>query len=205
MPSTDPRIDAYIGKAEPFAKPILQHIRKIVHTVCPDVEEKMKWSFPHFDYKGQMMCSMASFKNHCAFTFWKAALMKDPKHIFITEGETAMGQLGRITSIKDLPTDSVLKSYIKEAMVLNDKGVKWPTGKKTTTEKKLVIPDYFEKRLAKNKKAKATFEKLPPSHKKEYMEWITEAKTEPTREKRISTTLEWLAEGKSRNWRYEKK
>ncbi|MBK7109862.1 MAG: YdeI/OmpD-associated family protein [Bacteroidetes bacterium] len=204
MPTTNPLIDAYIDKAEEFAKPVLNHLRKLVHTACPDVEEKIKWGFPNFIYKKEILCSMAAFKNHCAFTFWKAALMKDNKKIFEISGKTAMGHFGKITALKDLPSDAIIKSYIKEAMALNDADVKLPKTKKVIAETKLIIPEYFQKRLNKNKIAKATFEKMPPSHKKEYLQWITEAKTETTREKRISTTLEWLAEGKSRNWRYEK-
>ena len=115
-----------------------------------------------------------------------------------------MGHFGKITSLQDLPSDAIIKSYIKEAMALNDADVKLPKSKKVIAETKLIIPEYFQKRLNKNKIAKATFEKMPPSHKKEYLQWIPEAKTETTREKRISTTLEWLEEGKSRNWRYEK-
>ncbi|MBK6731845.1 MAG: YdeI/OmpD-associated family protein [Bacteroidetes bacterium] len=204
MPTTNPLIDAYIDKAEEFAKPVLNHLRKLVHTACPDVEEKIKWGFPNFIYKKEILCSMAAFKNHCAFTFWKAALMKDNKKILEISGKTAMGHFGKITSLQDLPSDAIIKSYIKEAMALNDADVKLPKTKKVIAETKLIIPEYFQKRLNKNKIAKATFEKMPPSHKKESLEWITEAKTETTREKRISTTLEWLEEGKSRNWRYEK-
>lgn len=204
MSATNPRIDAYIAKAEPFAQPILQHIRKVVHAACPQVEEKIKWSFPHFDYKGKMMCSMAAFKAHCAFTFWNAAQMQDDKKIFIRVGETAMGQLGRITSIKDLPSDTIFKAYIKEAMQINDAGIVVPRSSKPTVKTDIEIPDYFQKTLNGNKAAKATFEKMPPSHKKEYVEWITGARTETTRQKRISTALEWLADGKSRNWQYNK-
>lgn len=204
MPTINPLIDEYISKAEEFAKPVLLHLRKLIHSACPDVEEKIKWGFPNFEYKQQILCSMAAFKNHCAFTFWKAALMEDSNKIFVISGNTSMGHFGKITSLKDLPSDAIIKSYIKEAMALNDAGIKLPKTKKVVAETTLTIPEYFQKRLNKNKTAKATFEKMPPSHKKEYLEWITEAKTETTREKRISTTLEWLAEGKSRNWRYEK-
>lgn len=204
MPTTNPLIDTYIDKAEEFAKPILLHLRKLIHSACPEVEEKMKWGFPNFMYKQEMLCSMAAFKNHCAFTFWKAALMKDNKKIFEIRGKTAMGHFGKITALKDLPSNAIIKSYLKEAMALNDAGIKLSKTKKGVAETQVIIPEYFQKQLNKNKTAKATFEKMPPSHKKEYLEWITEAKTEITREKRISTTLEWLSEGKSRNQRYEK-
>lgn len=207
MIKKDKAIDAYIAKSADFAKPILLHIRELVHKACPDVEEKMKWSFPHFDYKGEMMCSMAAFKQHMSFGFWKAALMKDPVLVETAKSEVAMGHLGRITSLKDLPPDKKLIAWIKEAMQLTDKGIKLPAKPKPTEKdkKELVVPDYFVKALAKNKKAKQVFENFAYSHKKEYLQWITEAKTEETRSKRMETALEWIAEGKGRNWKYMKK
>lgn len=198
-------VDAYIAKSADFAKPILLHIRALVHKTCPDVEEKMKWSFPHFDHKGEMMCSMAAFKQHAVFGFWKAALMKDPVLIENARSETAMGHLGKLTSLKDLPPDKKMMAWIKEAMQLTDKGVKLPARLKITEKKELVVPDYFSKALNKNKAAKKTFENFAYSHKKEYLLWITEAKTEVTRDKRMATALEWMAEGKGMHWRYQKK
>ncbi len=198
MGTTDPFVDAYIDKANDFAKPILKHIRKVVHETCPDFVESKKWSFPHFGYKGEMMCSMAAFKEHCAFNFWKQSLLD--KTAF-PEEKTAMGSFGRITSLEDLPSEKTLKKLIKDAMKLNDAGIKV---KKTVAPKKdLVVPDVLLEALAKNEKAAATFEKFPYSCRKEYIEWITDAKTEPTRDKRLATTIEWLAEGKRRNWKYE--
>jgi uncharacterized protein YdeI (YjbR/CyaY-like superfamily) len=205
MAKKEKAVDAYITKSADFAKPILNHIRELVHKTCPDVEEKMKWSFPHFDYKGEMMCSMAAFKQHAVFGFWKAALMKDPVLVENARSETAMGHLGRLTNLKDLPSDKKMTAWIKEAMQLTDKGIKLPAKPKTTDKKELVVPDYFEKALSKNKKAKHTFENFAYSHKKEYLEWITEAKTEETRNKRIASAVEMMAEGKSRNWKYAKK
>lgn len=206
--STDDRIDAYIERREEFAKPVLRHIRKIVHKACPQTEETIKWGFPHFDYKGEMLCSMASFKQHCAFTFRKASLMKKNKALELTE-RSAMGHLGKIKSLKDLPPDKELISMIKEAMDLNDKGIKIkkaPVAQKSGI-KEISIPGYFSEILNKNKNknAKETFYAFSPSHKREYMEWITGAKTEATRDKRIAKALEWLSEGKSRNWKYIKK
>ena len=195
-------IDTYIDKSAAFAKPILNHIRELVHKTCPDVEEKMKWSFPHFDYKGEMMCSMAAFKEHAAFGFWKAPLMKDPVLAEMAKSEVAMGHLGRITSLKDLPSDKKIVAWIKEAMALNDKGIKLPAKVKPAASKELEVPDYFIKALSKNKKAKQTFDGFSYSNKKEYVMWITEAKTEDTRNKRMATSIEWLAEGKIRNWKY---
>jgi uncharacterized protein YdeI (YjbR/CyaY-like superfamily) len=197
MPTVDPRVDAYIEKSADFAKPILTHIRKLVHKACPDITETMKWSFPHFDHKGTV-CSMASFKQHLAFGFWKQALLE--QDAFPAE-KTAMGSFGRVTSLKDLPSDKVMISLIKQAVELNEKGIK--VQKKPTVKKELTVPDDLTKALAKNKAAKTAFEKFSPSHKREYVMWIEEAKTEPTRNKRLATTVEWLSEGKGRNWKYE--
>jgi uncharacterized protein YdeI (YjbR/CyaY-like superfamily) len=206
MPAYDPRIDAYIDKSAPFAQPILTHLRELVHKACPDVEETMKWSMPHFDYKG-VMCSMASFKQHCSFSFWKAFLLKDPKG-FIKEraaqGGEGMGHLGRITSLKDLPPDKGLIDLIKQAKKINDDGLKLPP-KEKKAPKELTTPDYFLKELKKNKSAFVVFENFSPSQKKEYVQWITEAKSEDTRNKRMATAIEWIAEGKKRNWKYEVK
>ena len=205
MPIKEKKIDVYIAKSADFAKPILNHIRELVHKACPDVEEKMKWSMPFFDYKDEMFCHMAAFKQHAVMGFWKAALMKDALLMENAKSETAMGHLGRISSLKDIPSDKKITGWIKEAMELNDKGIKLPAKPKTAAGKEIAVPDYFTKALAKNKKAKQVFENYAYSHKKEYVMWITEAKTEDTRNKRMATALEWLAEGKSRLWKYEKK
>jgi len=204
MAKKEKAIDTYIAKSADFAKPILTHIRELVHKACPDVEEKMKWSFPHFDYKGEMMCSMAAFKQHAAFGFWKASLMKDKVLVENAKSETAMGHLGRLTSVKDLPSDKKILAWVKEAMALNDKGIK-VAKPKPAEKKELVIPNYFTSALKKNKKALETFEGFPYSKKKDYVEWLTEAKTEETRNKRMATALEWLAEGKARHWKYAMK
>ena len=204
MGKTDKRIDDYIKKSAEFAKPILSHLRKLVHNACPSVEETTKWGFPHFQYKGAILCSMASFKQHCAFGFWKASLMSDRDKLFV-QGEAAMGHLGKITSMKDLPSDKVLTAYIKEAAKLNEEGIKLPTRSKSTEKKELTVPEYFKKALSKNKKALSTFGNFSYSNKKEYVEWVTEAKTEETRNSRMETSIEWMAQGKIRNWKYLKK
>jgi uncharacterized protein YdeI (YjbR/CyaY-like superfamily) len=205
MAIKEKKIDAYIAKSADFAKPILLHIRELVHKACPDVEEKMKWSMPFFDYKGEMLCHMAAFKQHAVMGFWKAVLMKDAVLMENAKSETAMGHLGRIASLKDMPSDKKITGWIKEAMQLNDKGIKLPARPKPVAGKEIAVPDYFTKALAKNKKAKQVFENYAYSHKKEYLMWITEAKTEETRNKRMATAFEWMAEGKSRLWKYEKK
>jgi len=203
LPKTDVRIDAYIDRSAPFAKPILQHIRKLVHQACPEVTETIKWGMPFFEYKG-IICNMAAFKNHCSLGFFKAGQMKSAPELQASNKE-AMGHLGKITSMQDLPTDEVLTGYIKEAAALNEAGVKKAVPKKATETKELIIPDEITQALENNSVAKSTFDSFPYSHKKEYVEWITEAKTEATRSKRIATMLEWLEEGKSRNWKYERK
>ena len=202
MGKKDKRVDAYIEKAQTFAKPILIHLRELVHKACPEVEETIKWSFPNFDYKGPF-CSMAAFKEHCSFGFWKAAIMKDAEKLKANQ-ESAMGHLGKIKSFKDLPSDKVLTGYIKVAMRLNEEGIKLPALAKSTEKKELLIPDYFTKALSKNKTAHKIFEAFSPSHKKEYVEWITEAKTEETRNKRMQKALEQIIEGKGLNWKYQK-
>jgi uncharacterized protein YdeI (YjbR/CyaY-like superfamily) len=198
MGTKDARVDTYIAKSVDFAKPILSQLRDIVHTACPEVEETMKWSFPHFMYKG-MLCAMASFKEHCSFGFWKESLVMEKGG---SETEEGMGSFGRITKLSELPTKKVLSGYIKKAMKLNEDGVKKPAPAKPKTPRKLEIPDDLEKALQGNTAARATFEKFSPSHKREYVEWITEAKTEATRTKRLQTAIEWMAEGKPRNWKY---
>lgn len=198
MPATDARIDAYIEKSADFAQPILIHLRKLIHKACPDVSETMKWSMPSFEYKG-ILCGFAAFKQHCTFGFWKQSLMETDA---FPKNKTAMGSFGRIASVKDLPSDKVMIDLIHQAMELNEKGVKVPK-KPTTGPKELVVPDELTKVLSKNKKAKTVFDNFSYSQKKEYVEWITQAKTEPTRNKRLATTVEWLSEGKRRNWKYE--
>ena len=196
-------VDAYIAKAKPFAQPILEHIREIVHSASPDIEEVIKWGFPNFDYKGPV-CSMASFKEHCAFGFWKESILKDEDKILNAEGKTAMGSLGRLTSVKEIPAKKILVKYIQEAIALNEQGITVPKKKPAAPSKEIELPEDLANALAKNKKAKAVFEKFPPSHRKEYILWIIEAKREETRKKRIDTAIEWMTEGKGRNWKYEK-
>lgn len=198
MAKKDPRIDAYIAKSANFAKPILKHLRKVVHAGCTDVEETIKWSMPHFDYKG-MMCAMAAFKEHCSFGFWKGKLILGVKQ---NENGEGMGHFGRITSLADLPSEKVLIGYVRKAAALNDAGVKVIERVKPKKRPPISVPAYFAAALKRNAKARKTFENFPPSHQCEYLEWITEAKREETRAQRIATSLEWLAQGKPRNWKY---
>ena len=199
----DARVDAYIAKSAEFARPVLNHLRETVHKACPDVLETMKWSFPHFDYKG-IMCSMAAFKEHCSFGFWKTRMMSDPQELF-TRSDEGMGSFGRITGLKDLPPDRVLIAYIKEAARLNKTGAKLPPREKPAVRKPLRIPPSLATALRKNRKAKAVFDGFSGSHQREYADWVREAKTDDTRAKRIATAVGWIAEGKVRNWKYVRK
>ncbi|HUI28587.1 MAG TPA: YdeI/OmpD-associated family protein [Candidatus Acidoferrales bacterium] len=195
------QIDAYIERSADFAKPILDHIRKVVHAACPEVEEAVKWGMPFFLYDG-MMCNMAAFKEHCSFGFWKGKLIFGDK--YAEAGEEAMGSFGRIKEISDLPSESILIGYIKKAMKLNEEGVKAPSNK-ARPKAQLKAPPYFMAALRKNKKALETYRNFTESNKRDYVEWVVEAKTEETRKKRLGTAIEWMAEGKARNWKYMKK
>ena len=196
MPKTDPRVDAYIAKSAAFAKPILRHIRQLVHAACPDVEETIKWNMPGFLHRG-LMLGMAGFKAHCAVSFWKAQLIFNPD----SASAEAMGQLGRITSPADLPGDEILLGYIRKAAALNDAGIPKPAPKKSKTKKEIVVPDYFLAALRKNKTALAAFENFSPSHQRESVEWLTGAKREETRARRLKTAIARIAAGNSRMWK----
>jgi uncharacterized protein YdeI (YjbR/CyaY-like superfamily) len=198
MGKRDPRVDAYIRNAAPFAQPILVELREIVHAACPDVEEDMKWRFPHFLYKG-MLCSMASFTQHAAFGFWKGALVTGGPR-----SADAMGHFGRLTKVSDLPSKKVLAGLVKKAAQLNDQGIKVARVKKARPAKPVTPPADLAAALKKKAKARSGYDALSPSHKREYIEWITEAKTDETRARRVAQAIEWMAEGKSRNWKYER-
>ncbi|MGN7986959.1 YdeI/OmpD-associated family protein [Pedobacter sp. 22226] len=196
------QVDQYIINSAEFAIPILDHLRNLVHKADARIEEKIKWGMPFFDYKGTV-CHMASFKNHCAFGFWKGSLMKDEYEIF-KERSQAMGLLGKITSFEDLPSDEILIAYIRQAIQLNEDNVKLPPKPKSAGKKELIIPEYFMEALSEVPEALAVFQNFSPSNKKDYILWLEEAKTDATRIKRLETTLEWLAEGKTRMWKYKK-
>jgi uncharacterized protein YdeI (YjbR/CyaY-like superfamily) len=201
MGTKDPRVDAYIEKAKPFARPILRHIRKVVHEACPDTEETLKWSMPTFMYAGEMLCGMAAFKEHAVLGFWKASLILDP------EGrkpeDDAMGQFGCIRTVKDLPPTRELKSYLRKAMELNEQGIKVKRAKAATKKAAVKVPADLAAAIRKSRKAAATWDAFPPGCRREYIEWIDEAKRDETRPKRLATTIEWLAEGRKRNWKYQ--
>ncbi len=199
MARKDPRIDAYIAKAAPFAQPILKHLRKLVHAGCPEVEETMKWSMPHFDYKGPL-CGMASFKQHCSFGFWKSSLVLGSA----ASEKDGMGHFGRIGSEKDLPNKKKLIAYVRKAAALNDAGIKTPRSKPRNKATPVVLPYYLRTALHRNKRAKTNFENFSSSHRNEYVQWLVDAKREETRTRRLATAIKWIAEDKSLNWRYER-
>lgn len=199
MGTRDPRVDAYIEKSADFAKPILTHLRSVIHESCPDVEETIKWGAPTFMHHG-ILCGMAVFKQHCALNLWKGALVLDGNG----KSADAMGQFGRIMSVKDLPAKRVMVGYLKQAVKLNEQGVKTPnrSGKPKALPP---MPAELTAALAKNRTAKAAFDAFSPSRKREYIDWISEAKGEDTRQRRLTQAIEWISEGKSRNWKYEKR
>ncbi len=203
MGKKDPRVDAYIAKAGDFAKPILKRIRAAVHKGCPAAAEELKWNAPFFLHKG-ILCMMAAFKHHCTFGFWKHRLLAQRVKGLPARGAEAMGQFGRLSSVTDLPDEQTLIRLVKEAALLNDLGLK---PKKTVAPKKdraLAIPGYFLNAVRGNRKARAAFEGGSYTFRKEYVAWVTDAKTDETRDRRLKTAIEWMAQGKSRHWRYEK-
>nr|WP_294941414.1 YdeI/OmpD-associated family protein [uncultured Mucilaginibacter sp.] len=207
MEQYDSRVDAYIEKAADFAKPILTHLRQLVHRASPEITETMKWSAPFFEYNG-VLCFMMAFKQHAGFGFWKADLLPDPHQILHTEGGEAAGSIGKLFTLTDLPDDDVLIWYIRQAMAQKGalKAAK-PAAKKAAAPKPVAVvmdtPDYLAELLEGMPEAKAYFEKFSPSQKKEYITWFEDAKSEATREKRLKEGLEWISEGKTRHWKYK--
>jgi len=200
MGQRDPRIDAYIEKAPEYARPILVHLREIVHAGCPDVVETIKWGMPAFEHRG-ILCGMAAFKKHATFGFWK--------HGLVVEGATgkeldAMGSFGKLTSVRELPTKAVLTRYVKKAAKLNEDGIQ-PEKRKHSPKKALPMHPEFKAALARNKKAQTTLDEFSPSHRREYVDWIAEAKGDDTRARRIEQAIEWLSAGKPRHWKYMKR
>lgn len=214
MIHSDPRVDAYLDTVAPFAMPILVHLRGLMHKACPDIEETMKWSRPFFIHNGTILCNISGFKEHCSFGFWGTEIGEALAKAGVLKAGAA-GSLGRIASLKDLPSDTVMLDLIRKAAAFIDEGSvsKMAAGR---AEKKgriamkpakppVEVPEEFAAALKKNKKAAKVFEAFSPSAKREYTEWIADAKRDETRDKRIATALEWIAEGKQRNWKYEAK
>ena len=196
MKNANPQVDAYIAKAAPFAQPIIRKLRALFHKACPDIEEKIKWGAPSFEHKG-MVGGVAAFKNHASFGFWRQDALPDPLSLFRGSGFVASG---KITDVSQLPPDKVLLTYIRNAVKLNEKGP--PPRKKGKPKPPPKVPPDFLAALRKNRKAMATFDSFPLSQKREYIDWITEAKRPETRKTRLATSIQWLSEGKRRNWKY---
>lgn len=196
MPSYDPRVDAYIEGSADFARPILAELRARVHAACPQVEETIKWGMPSFGHADGILCQMAAFKRHVSFGYWKHALVMDAAE---REG---MGSYGKLASLRDLPPEPRMRADLEKAQLLNDGRVK-PV-RKTAPKPALDMPDDFAAALGKRAAAKSAFDGFAPSHRRDYIEWIVEAKRAETRSKRIAQAIEWLAEGRRRNWKYER-
>jgi uncharacterized protein YdeI (YjbR/CyaY-like superfamily) len=202
MSTTSEAIDAYIAESADFARPILARLRELVHTACPEVEESLKWSSPAFDHHG-LLAVMGAFKEHVAFGFWKGKLLDDPHGILDDGGFGGSGNL-KLAAVDDIPDEEIFVDYLRRAMELNEQGVQLP---KTSKKEKdaLEVPDDLDAALDENPAARAIFDGFSWSNQKEYVEWITGAKREATRTKRLAQAIEWMAEGKSRNWKYQKK
>jgi uncharacterized protein YdeI (YjbR/CyaY-like superfamily) len=197
MPSHDPRVDAYIAKAADFARPILEEIRARVHAACPEVEETIKWGMPSFVHAGGILCGMAAFKRHVSFGYWKHALVMGDVE------RDGMGSYGKMATPADLPPKATMRADLKKAMQLNEDGVKLER-RKPSSKPEPEIPIDLAAALKKHKAAKAAFDAFPLGCRREYIEWIVEARREETRAKRLAQAIEWMAEGKRRNWRYER-
>ncbi|OQA35956.1 MAG: hypothetical protein BWY56_01492 [Acidobacteria bacterium ADurb.Bin340] len=196
MPTPDPRIDAYLAQAAPFARPILAELRARIHAVCPEAEETLKWKAPAFTYRGKLLAVMAAFKGHVAFNLWHGTQVME------TATQEALGQFGRLTTPKDLPSRKAFGAPVKAAMALIESGA--PTGAgKAAPKPPVAPPEDLRAALAGNPAARATFEGFPPGKQRDYVDWILEAKRPDTRQRRIEQAVAWLAEGKARNWKYE--
>ena len=200
MGKKDSRVDAYIAKSPEFAKPILTYLRGVIHQACPEAVETIKWGSPTFEYHG-IMVGISAFKQHCTLGFWKAPLLILDGKPLSKEMESGAGQFGKLTSIQDLPANSKLVKLVRDAAALNKAGVNLER-KPRAAPKPVEVPADLTKALRKSAQARATFEAFPPSHKREYVQWIVDAKTDETRKRRVDTAIEWMSEGKPRNWKY---
>jgi uncharacterized protein YdeI (YjbR/CyaY-like superfamily) len=195
--SRDPRVDAYIARAQPFARPILEHVRERVHAAVPEVEETLKWSAPSFTLRGKILLMMAAFKAHAALNFWRGQELRGEQ----AEAD-AMGQFGKLTSVKDLPPDKELEALIRKAADLTASAPAPRKAKHAPKPPPELHPE-FAAALKAAPKARATLDSFPPSARRDYLEWVGEAKQDATRQKRIATSIEWLSEGKRRHWKYQ--
>jgi uncharacterized protein YdeI (YjbR/CyaY-like superfamily) len=204
MGKKDPRVDAYIAKSPDFAKPILTYLREVIHQGCPAVVETIKWGTPTFDHHG-ILAGIAAFKQHCVLGFWKAPLLTLEGKPLTTKMESGAGQFGKLTTLKDLPSKSTLLRLVRDSAKLNESGVRLERKPRPAVKPPVQVPADLRRALLTNAKARAVFAGFSPSHKREYAEWIAEAKTPETRQRRVDSALEWIGEGKPRNWKYMKK
>ena len=195
---TDPRIDAYIDRAAPFAQPILRHLRALVHQACPQVEESLKWGAPSFGHAGAILCQMAAFKQHASFGYWNHAQVMGAD-----AARSGMGSYGKLSALDDLPDDATMLAHLGKAVALNEAGVKTPARRKAAPVPAPEVPEDLLQALRANPRARVVFDGLPPGARRDYVDWIVEAKREATRAKRLAQAVEWLAEGKRRHWKYE--
>lgn len=202
MGARNPEVDAYIAEAPDFARPILERLREAFHAGCPDIEERIKWGVPSFEYRG-MLGGMVAFKKNVGFGFWKARLIEDFVRTMGAAGKSSV-MTAKVATVKELPPKKTLVAWVKEAKRLNDEGIAEPKRAAREAKPALRTPKELADALAKAPKAKAFFATLPPSAKRDYVEWIVEAKREDTRAKRVATAVEWLGQGKRRNWKYER-
>ena len=195
MPNRDPRVDAYIARSADFARPVLAELRARVHAACPGVEETMRWSMPSFDFAGGILCQMAAFKQHVSFGYWKHALVMGDA------ARDGMGSYGRMATLQDLPPKATMRADLGKAMRLNRDGVK-PERRRSAPKAAADVPADLAAALQRNPAAKAAFDGFPPGARRDYIEWIVEARRDDTRAKRLAQAVEWMAEGKRRNWKY---
>ncbi len=206
-PTTNPKVDAYIAKAAPFAQPVLTHLRALIHKACPDVVEEIKWGRPFFLHGGTILCNISAFKAHCSFGFWGAAIGKVLRTAGVLQ-DGAMGSLGKITGIKDLPPDKQLLGYLRQAaeLIRKGQGENWVAAQRRVVKAPkppVEVPAEFTAALRRDRKAAAAYAAFSPSCQREYAEWIADAKRPETRDRRIAQAIEWIAEGKQRNWKYQ--
>ena len=202
---TDPRVDAYIARAPDFARPILSHVRAAMHAALPDVQEDMKWSRPHFLLDGRIFAGMSAFRAHCALGFWYGG--KPVAEAAATPAEQAMGQFGRIASLADLPKATALRKLIKEAAQATRDQRKTPAAEPPAPRPKretLATPDDLAAALRGRPEAQSAWDGFAPGHRRDYIEWITEAKRAETRARRLEEAVGWIAEGRHRHWKYER-
>ena len=203
--SYNPKVDTYIAKAQPFAEPILNHLRELVHKGCPDVEESIKWGMPFFEYRGEILCCMAAFKKHCRFGFWGKEIRVILREAKVT-GMNGSGWFDRLANINELPADKQMVDFVRQAAAQIESGnYTSPIAARNKKAKKpaVEISKEFAAVLRKNKKAKIVFAAFSPSCKREYVDWIADAKRPETRDKRIATAIEWISQGKRRHWKYQ--